>query len=523
MVKAHNHYGDFGGASNPFRAEAEIEDMEIEGTIPKELDGTYYRVMLDPYYDRDFYLGGTKSIPFDGDGSVSAFRIRNGKVSYKQRYVLTERLVAERKAGKALFGMLRSPFSHHPCVRSVIDNVANTNVVVHAGKLLALAEQGPPYELEPSSLRTVGHEPFPGEISPNFPFTAHPHVDPVSGELLAFGYALHGLLSPDVSVYSIDKNGKKTLQRDFKFTGTLGIMHDCAITKHYVVIMMMPFRVDFTDIEKEGNHQWYYDEKMPTWFAVVPRDEENSIRWFKYKNCMPIHSGASWEEGGKIYFDASVASHNAFSFLPCKSGDKRIPNPDPADITVNYVKFCIDPYADSNEMPPAEVLLKVPAEFPRIDERFLTQKTRYTFLDCLKPDSAAGEILYHGLNAIARHDYATGDTDFCIPGEHCLVQEPAFSPRTPDAPEGDGFVITMIDNIKAGRNELIIQDTRNFEEIVARIILPFRLRSAVHGNWVDAERLEANENFLEPMPSIYAFPPPERFTASAFRPHSNDA
>lgn len=148
--------------------------------------------MQDPYYDRDSYLDGTKSIPFDGDGSISAFRIKNGKVSYRQKYVLTERLFAERKAGRAMFGMLRSPFSHHPCVRSVIDSLANTNVIVHAGKLLALAEQGPPYELDPSmfkmhgkrsrpndsqgSLKTIGHEPFPDEISANLPFTAHPHV-----------------------------------------------------------------------------------------------------------------------------------------------------------------------------------------------------------------------------------------------------------------------------------------------------------------------------------------------------------
>ncbi|KZM18849.1 uncharacterized protein EKO05_0006636 [Ascochyta rabiei] len=516
MVKAHKHFDDFGGVSKPFRAEVELEEMEIEGTIPKELDGTYYRVMQDPYYDRDSYLGGAKTIPFDGDGSISAFRIKDGKVSYKQKYVLTERLVAERKAGKALFGMLQSPFSHHPCVRSVIDNLANTNVIVHAGKLLALAEQGPAYELEPNSLRTIGHEPFPGEISPNLPFTAHPHVDPATGELLAFGYNLHGLLSPDLSVYSIDKNGKKNWQRDFKFDGIVGMVHDCAITQNYVVLMMMPFNVDFTDIEKEGNHQWYYDEKMPTWFAVVPRDESKSVRWFKHKNCMPVHSGASWEEDGKIYFDATVASHNAFHFLPCKSGDKRIPNLDPADITVNYVKFCIDPESDSDEMPLGEVLLEVPCEFPRIDERFLTEKTRYTFLDCFRPDVAAEKNLYNGLNTLARYDYSTGKTDFCIPSENCLVQEPAFSPRTPDAPEGDGFLITMIDNIETGRNEIIILDTRKFEEIVARIILPFRLRSAVHGNWVDAERIDGKEPFVEPLPSLYTFPPPEKLRSTAF-------
>lgn len=108
------------------------------------------QVMHDPYYPRDYYKNGSKTIPFDGDGSISAFRIKNGNCAFKQRYVLTERFLAERQAGRAMFGILKTPFSHHPCVRAVQDNTANTNVIVHAGKLLALSEQGPPYELDPS-------------------------------------------------------------------------------------------------------------------------------------------------------------------------------------------------------------------------------------------------------------------------------------------------------------------------------------------------------------------------------------
>lgn len=117
--------------------------------------------MHDPYYPRDYYKAGSKTIPFDGDGSISAFRIKDGKCAFKQRYVLTERFLAERRAGRAMFGILKTPFSHHPCVRAVQDNTANTNVIVHAGKLLALSEQGPPYELDPSEQQFK---------TPSFPF-----------------------------------------------------------------------------------------------------------------------------------------------------------------------------------------------------------------------------------------------------------------------------------------------------------------------------------------------------------------
>ncbi|KXH60207.1 lignostilbene-alpha,beta-dioxygenase isozyme III [Colletotrichum salicis] len=141
MVRA----ADFAAASRPSRTDVEIHDVEVGGVTPKELDGTFYR-----YYDGSYYENGSKAIPFGGDRSVSAFRIKDGKVSFQQKYVLTERLVAERKAGLSLFGINEKPFTHHPCVRAVVDTSANTNVVVHANKLLAVSEGGPAHELDPS-------------------------------------------------------------------------------------------------------------------------------------------------------------------------------------------------------------------------------------------------------------------------------------------------------------------------------------------------------------------------------------
>lgn len=43
MVKT-SQFSDFAAVSRPFRADVEIQDVEVEGEIPKELDGTFYRV-----------------------------------------------------------------------------------------------------------------------------------------------------------------------------------------------------------------------------------------------------------------------------------------------------------------------------------------------------------------------------------------------------------------------------------------------------------------------------------------------
>ncbi|CAG9977403.1 unnamed protein product [Clonostachys byssicola] len=498
MVKTGN-FSDFSAVSRPFRAHVDIEDVEVEGNIPTELDGTFFRVMQDPYYERNYYLDGAKQIPFDGDGNISAFRFKDGKVSFQQRYVMTERLVAERKAGRALFGMNKSPFSHHPCVRAVLDAAANVNVLFHANKLLAVGENGPAYELDPNSLRTIGHDAFPGQVDPRKPFTAHPHVDPETGDLVAFGYEMEGLDSPEIAIYIIDKDGKVTYRRDIEFRPVGGMFHDCAITRNYIVITRMPFVVDLTDVEKPGNHQWYYDETCPAYFGLIPRDMNQPVRWFRYHNSMPIHTGASWEDDGKVYFDTTLASHNALSFLPCRQG----PNPEPKDITVNHVKFCIDPDSTSDELP--DPGYRTQTEIMNVNSQAVG---RITWLACFDPRKEAGQTVFQGLDALARVDYQTGNVEYFSPGPNCLVQEPAFSPRYPGAPEGDGFLITMVDNIANGRNELIIQDTRDFQKAVAKVILPFRLRSAVHGNWVDSARIGDTDQYnVQEIPDLYPYIP----------------
>lgn len=92
----------------------------VLGDIPKEIDGCFYRVMVDP-----FVPPHPDNVPIDGDGNISVFQFHNGKVDLKTRYIDTERLKLERKANKAMFGLYRNPFTHHPCVRCVEVNTWN--------------------------------------------------------------------------------------------------------------------------------------------------------------------------------------------------------------------------------------------------------------------------------------------------------------------------------------------------------------------------------------------------------------
>ena len=147
----------------------------IEGEIPKDIHGTYFR--NGPGHQP--VSGKGSQSPLDGDGMVISLALSNGKAYFKSRYVRTQGFVAEQRAGRKLF---RTPFSQGAASEGWLynpldlqfKNVANTNVVHWNGRLYALWEAGKPYELDPRSLETIGESNLDGLLSPSSP-------DPIAG------------------------------------------------------------------------------------------------------------------------------------------------------------------------------------------------------------------------------------------------------------------------------------------------------------------------------------------------------
>jgi carotenoid cleavage dioxygenase-like enzyme len=161
---------------------------------------------------------------------VSAFRFKNGSVDFKQRYVKTEKLVKEREARRALIGKYRNKYTD--AIEFQIRTTANTNIIYHNGILLACKEDGPPYAMDPDTLETIGAWDFHGQLQ-SATFTAHPKFDPVTREMVSFGYEAKGDGTPDVCYYVVDAKGKIT-QTVWLVSPVVGMIHDFAITENYV-------------------------------------------------------------------------------------------------------------------------------------------------------------------------------------------------------------------------------------------------------------------------------------------------
>lgn len=172
---------------------------------------------------------------FNGDGNISAFQITKGSVHFKQRYVRTEKFVREREAKRALLGKYRNKYTD--AVEFKIRTTANTNVFYFNGKLLAMKEDAPPYTLDPRTLETIRLEDFDGQL-PSVTFTAHPKLDPRTGELVCFGYEAKGDGTPDVCYFTFDKEGKMT-QEVWLVCPVVAMIHDFAVTDNWVSLPLL--------------------------------------------------------------------------------------------------------------------------------------------------------------------------------------------------------------------------------------------------------------------------------------------
>ena len=109
----------------------------------------------------------------------------------------TNKYVLEHAAGRSLFGTFGNPLTSDPQVAGKDSGVANTNIVWHAGRLLALEEGHNPFELDPVTLGSRGYRDYAGAA---LRFTAHPKLDPETGEMVFFGYSAGALLQQQRSL-----------------------------------------------------------------------------------------------------------------------------------------------------------------------------------------------------------------------------------------------------------------------------------------------------------------------------------
>ncbi|KAB5513407.1 carotenoid oxygenase [Coniochaeta sp. 2T2.1] len=488
----------FQGPLKPARFEGDVVDVETSGHIPKEINGTFYRVHPDPQFPPVF----EEDSNFSGDGSVSAFRFHNGHVDFKQRYVQTDRFLAERKSRKTLFGKYRNPFTDNEMVKGIIRTVSNTNVYFWRGTLLASKEDGPPFAMDPATLETIGRYDFEGQMTAPC-FTAHPKIDPETGEMVAFAYEAGGDghdASCDIVVWTFDPvTGKKTEEAWYK-APFCGMIHDAALTKNYLILPMTPIIADYERLKKGGNH-WAWDPTKDQYYGIVPRrgGKPEDIVWLRADNGFHGHVANAYErEDGHIVCDLTVADGNVFFWWPQDTAgddEPRTQQPSPHNLISDTFRWVFDPKSPTDTRVTPSKLYGTSGEFSRIDDRFVTK--RYDHFWQLQTDPSRPYDMARcgppagGLwNVMGHYNWATGEKDEYWAGPTSTFQEPVFVPKAGGG-EGEGYLLALMNHLDVQRNDVLIFDALELAKgPVGALHLPVRLRMGLHGNFVGQDEID---------------------------------
>lgn len=471
----------FTGYAAPVRIEGHVHDLEVIGTLPPALDGTYFRNSADPSYPP---LHG-EDIFLNGDGMVHRVRFDRGHAELTTRYVRTRKFELEHQARRALFGKYRNSFTDSPEVAGEDNNTANTSVMWLNHRLYALKESGRPYQIDPVTLETLGETDFDGQLQSRT-FTAHPKFDPATGECIAFGYNCEGVASDEIEVYTIDPQGRFTRTERFKAPYS-SMVHDCLLSEHYIIFVICPMVCEW-DLVQQGKPYWHWDGQRKTHVAVIPRKEGvRGIRWFTCpKVAMQTHSFNAWEDGSTLVLDHFITESGWLSQFPelQPSGDHEKPP--------FGERWSIDLASDGDRIEMRRFIHHI-GEMPVIDARFATRHARHYWFGTNNP--ALGPMLPWGpkgppFTCLGHYDEVQDRLDFWYAGPDAAPEEPCFVPRSADAEEGDGWLLSMVGRRAENRTDLVVLDARNLSKgPVAVVKFPCRVHEGFHGIWISARAL----------------------------------
>ncbi|KAK9918068.1 hypothetical protein WJX75_000916 [Coccomyxa subellipsoidea] len=472
----------------PVSAETTHQDLKVVGKLPKALDGVYARTGPNPVLpiSGDYHW-------FDGDGMVHACRIKDGKVAYSNRLVQTNRLKRERKLGFSVYqrfgdmrgfwgvfhaglGALRMKLGVTPQNEGV--GTANTALVYHANKLLALHEGDLPYAMRvlcDGIVDTLGRITFGGKVK--HPFTAHPKVDPITGELFFIGYQMDKK-PPCVWYSGLDKDGQ--LQFDVKVDLKEGVMmHDMAITQDYAILLDVPLCFRPEVMVTHNRLPFVYDKSRPARFGFLPKRPKSGkeVVWLELPAVMIFHVANAWQESK----DVVKLFACCFEDFDLDIGEEEMPDsaqPRMREMTFNLATG----EATSRQL--ADVI----CDFPRVPEHLTGLRTRYAYAASMDTTKLAGNF-----EGIVKFDMSATNGGTVAGrlshGTNRWGGEAVFVSAS--AAEDDGYLMTYVHDENRNKSELVVYDARTMSAVpVARVELPVRVPYGFHGAHITEAQLQ---------------------------------
>src|SRR5699024_6609467 len=410
---------------------ANTDTLKVIGEIPKDLHGIYVRNTHNQVHEP---LGTYH--PFDGDAMLHSMYFENGKATYRNRFVRTPGFLAEEAAGKSLWPGLLEPhlatYRGWGAIGAMKDN-AGTDVLAHAGKLLAVMSQGSePHRLDPISLESLGPDKWGRSIQPHG-ISAHYKVDHKTGEMMFFNY---GHAHPYMNYGIINKKNELVHYVPIELPGPRW-PHDMGMTQNYSILHDLPFFFD-EEAWKKGQKKLEFQPEVPSRFGVIPRYGDNSnIRWFEATPCHILHVANCFEEGNEVVMDACISLNPRKPAVGHQGLDryqKITEHLDKHNTQTHMYRWRFNMI--TGETKEEEIDDEV-TEFPVVSNKVLGYQYRYSYNTLFEK----GAWAFVGLK---KYDLWAGTAKRFEYGEGRYGDEPQIALRENPKDEDDGYIITMV-------------------------------------------------------------------------------
>ena len=424
----------------PIGEERAAVDLPVTGTIPPSLQGRYLRNGPNPREDSPHW--------FLGDGMLHGIELSGGKAtSYRNRWVRTRQFTDGDQPIGADGSIDRTT------------GVANTNIVRHAGRYLALVESSFPTEVG-ADLSTVGPYDFDGALQ--CAMTAHPKTCPTTGELHFFGYSW----APPYLVYAVaDRDGVLVHQEEIPVPGPT-MVHDFNLTAGHVVFMDLPIVFDF-DLAITGQFPYRWSDDYGARLGVLERRAPaESIRWFDIEPCYVFHPLNAWDDGDRVVIDAARYPE---LWRSSSTG---------GSTGATLHRWEIDLAAGAVKETPLDDRT---VEFPRVADAKvgLAHEWGWTvsglaFRDGVRSLDYGNSVLKVGGDGAVAGAFEYG------PGR--VSDEAVFAPAGDGAADDEGWLLSYVYDAGRDASDFVIVDARDLTE-TASVALPGRVPFGFHGGW----------------------------------------
>lgn len=457
--------------SDPARTDLRCQALAVTGRWPAGLRGRFYR-NGPALFERS---GQRYHHWFDGDGMVQQFRFSGRGVAHVGKLVRTPKLAAERAAGRFVYPTFGTGIQGEAPMQGPDSiNVANTNAIEHAGRVLALWEGGSAYALDPNDLATLGPVTWK-EGYEQVPFSAHPKLD-ASGHLWNIGS-----FGDKIVVWHIDAAGQLVNVQVGESPYPNGMVHDVAITAQYIVLPLPPVKMDYAAIARGATPEQAFDfqRKEPLRILVMNKDDIRERRIFELPAQMMFHVGNAYERhDGAIALtfagapDSEFLIHRAVAFVAGKSSVVSTTAMQSAVLDMKTGRASVE------ALPGA-------VEFPRVDPRRIGTAARHVAsVASWKDYSVHRGGLFHGVQL---RDLQTCRIDRFDYGERMVVEEHIVVPKPRGTSELDAWLVGTTYDARRKVTIVNVLDARHVSDgPIAQAALPYWLPLGFHGNFTSA-------------------------------------